>query len=89
MPNPPEPTVAKGGVMKKMSLTEAERKLIEAHRQRTASDRAFNAGLDHAIECIPTVFPDFGPDKTSWTVEETERQLEVIRADILAAFRDV
>jgi hypothetical protein len=47
----PEPTTSPKSETRKMALTETERKLIEDYRRRTEADRAFNLGLDHAIEC--------------------------------------
>lgn len=74
---------------KKMALTERERQLVMEHRAKTAGDRAFNDGLDHAIECIPTIFSDFGPDKTSWGPAEVEAHLAAIKVDIGRAARNV
>lgn len=47
MPDTPLPQTKQ-----KMALTERERQLVMEHRAKTATDRAFNDGLDHAIEVI-------------------------------------
>lgn len=82
MPDVPEPTQAKYGAMRKMALTETERKLVEAHRAKTAADRAFNDGLDHALECL-----DFGG--TAEAPVGTPNWISAVQQKIMSARRDV
>jgi hypothetical protein len=65
----------------KMALTERERQIILEHRRKTEADRAFNDGLDHAIEVIEG--HGFHPDDTEATVK-----VAMVRR-LREAFRDV
>lgn len=70
---------------RKMALTERETQLVLEHRQRTAADAAFNEGLDHALECLPSI-PD---EPISYTYDEVFVIYQDVRRKILAARRDV
>lgn len=78
MPDLSEPTEAEGGRAKKVTLSVKEQKLIEAYRQKTACDRAFNDGLDHALEVV-----------NASETTDTQAIMQVLREGIVAAHRDV
>lgn len=85
MPDQPQPTSSPRGETRKMALTETERKLIEQYRAKTAGDREFNAGLDHAIECIEA----YGERPRSTDPKMIEAEFLDLLARINKARRDV
>lgn len=82
-----QPTSQASGAMRKMALTETERKLVEDHRRKTAGDREFNAGLDHALEVLPLAVGDYLT--TQADRDEINDRLSGWRQAISAARRDV
>lgn len=82
-----EPTEAPGGRSKKVTLSVKEQQLIESYRRKTEADRAFNDGLDHALECLPLAVGDYfnsAADK-----QAVQERLEAWREAIESARRDV
>lgn len=63
---------------RKMSLSPAERKIIEAHRAKTVADRGFNEGLGAAVKILDDIIDS--RDSIS---------LADVRGRILSARRDV
>lgn len=82
MPDTPLPTTKQ-----KMALTERERQLIMEHRAKTATDRAFNDGLDHALEVLPLSLGDYFESQKDR--DEMSTRLAGWLAKIESARRDV
>lgn len=80
-----EPTQAPGGKLRRIALTAKEEQLILEHRRKTEADRAFNDGLDHALEVLSTGISTDGV----LTQDEINAVVLSWRADIIRARRDV
>lgn len=82
-----QPTQAPGGKMRRVALTAKEEQLIADYRRKTEADRAFNDGLDHALEVLPLAIGDYL--STQKDRDAVNDRLGKWRADIQLARRDV
>lgn len=81
-----EPTQAPGGKMRRVALTAKEEQIITDYRRKTEADRAFNDGLDHALECVTTITLQPGVQLSEI---EINSNIEMMRKQIEKARRDV
>lgn len=82
-----QPTQAPGGKMRRVALTSKEEQIIADYRRKTEADRAFNDGLDHALEVLPLAIGDYLTSQKDR--DEVNDRLGKWRADIQGARRDV